>query len=406
MSVKKIFDTIESTPKASSLLIQEAKLFHFLGTPIVAALIVHLFKLSDDVILTTSNKKSAEYVFNFVYRYLRYFMLSSDVMEKIVQLNFEYEMSKRSKFKRTQKKGVYEGNEPIFIDEEVLGTFLSYKGDRYYGEWRDKKIIRGAIFMANGNIYRGELYRKKPHGLGWMRTRNGNSFNGRWEEGLFQEGSQIFHYGKGVYGELVDSGKNRTGVTVYHQLDMSKTKHQKNKIEVEECLKGIDSSGVYVGQYRKEERWGQGIMFFADKSVYKGQWKKDKRHGQGTYYGINREKYSGDWHMDRREGFGEMIFENGDHYVGHWRADRMEGKGTHQSAKGDFREGEWKGNFFVSKLRENKLIHDGINQNRTAKKSVVELKGKAQKKMSDFLGTFDSLKLSEEILQQTKKIGM
>lgn len=406
LSVRKILETIVNSSKSGSDLIEEAKYFHYLGTPLMAALIAHLYHETEGKTLAASNKTSAEFMCNFVYKYMRFFKISNDLLEKIINLHFDFQMNKKTTFKRTHKRGIYEGNEPSFIDEEVLGTFRSYKGDKMFGLWKDKKIKEGVIFYQNDNIYKGEIFKELPHGYGWMKTRNGNTFNGNWSNGEFLIGSQIFHYGEGVYGELIDAGGVRTGVTVYHNVDKQNTKKQNNIKEIEQCLKGVDSSGLYIGEYSHEKREGYGTMYFTDKSVYHGNWKKDKRNGKGIYFGINREKYNGEWTNDRRNGYGQMVFENGDWYVGDWKVDRMEGKGSHKAFDGDLREGNWKNNFFVSKLRENKKEHDGININRVSDNKSHKFMKTVNQEMKMFLGTLNQEKFSEDILNQTKKIGL
>jgi len=54
---------------------------------------------------------------------------------------------------------------------------------------------------------------------------------------------------------------------------------------------------VYVGQFKNDEREGQGTYYFTNKpfagDVYEGQWKNSLMHGKGTYTWQNGEKLSG-----------------------------------------------------------------------------------------------------------------
>ena len=38
---------------------------------------------------------------------------------------------------------------------------------------------------------------------------------------------------------------------------------------------------IYLGTWKKDDRHGEGTMFFEDGSVYSGEWKRDARCGQG-----------------------------------------------------------------------------------------------------------------------------
>ena len=407
--VKSILKAVENTRSSGTEMLKDVRWHFVLGDPLFTALVTHLFDESEDQTLTASNKTSAEFVFKFVFKNIRFFQMPNGLLEKMVNFHFELELPKRDQFKRTHKTGIYEGNEPLHPDELVQATFKSYKGDRYFGTWHDKKIRDGVVFSKEGDMYTGTFYNKKPHGKGYLRKSNGTSFFGVWKNGDFQHGYQILQYERGVFGELIDSGNQRTGVTVYHKVDLDQTKAQRNKSDLVDCLRGTGASGIYTGEYNGEIRSGNGTMYFADRSVYFGGWKKDKRHGKGTYYGVNREKYEGDWVFDKREGTGEMIFENGDHYEGEWYADRMEGRGTYISSEGEVRSGTWRDNFFVSKLRDNKKIHDGIHQNMRRKSSVKQKKKmvkKTGKKIAEYLDTVRMDRFGNELLKQTKKFGL
>ena len=268
--------------------------------------------------------------------------------------------------------------------------------------------MKGVVFTQAGDMYTGQFKKKKPHGKGYLLKSNGSSFFGIWKDGEFEYGHQILQYERGVFGELVDWNGQRTGVTVYHDIDLEKTKRQRDNSELQECLQGKGASGIYIGEYKGETRSGKGSMYFVDKSVYHGNWGKDKRHGQGTYYGVNREKYFGEWYFDKREGNGEMFFENGDQYSGEWYAGRMEGKGVYISSEGERREGSWKNNFFVSKLRVNKKIHDGIHQHMSKRSSVKKKKKMLKKggaKITRYLESVNKHK-RKKLLDQTKKLGL
>jgi hypothetical protein len=409
LSVKKMIKLLSKAQKQKSELINDVKWHYYLGDPLMTALVTHLFDESEDHTLTASNKTSAEFVFKFIYENLRFFNLPIDLLEKMVDFHFELELPKRDRFNRVQKTGIYEGNEPLYPDEIVKATFKTYQDDHFYGEWREKKLYKGAVFSKSGEMYTGSFKNRRPHGKGYLRKSNGSSFYGIWKKGEFQHGHQILQYERGVFGELVDDDKKRTGVTVYHDIDLERTRNQRDALELEQCLQGKGASGIYIGCYQGEIRSGAGSMYFVDKSVYHGHWKKDKRHGKGTYYGVNREKYSGEWNYDKREGYGEMIFENGDHYEGEWYMDRMEGKGIYVSSQGEIREGTWKDNFFVSKLRDNKKIHDGIHQHmsrRTSTKKKKRLRKKTGTKIAQYLESVNKHRFGKDLLDQTKKIGL
>lgn len=155
LSVKKILRLLEKAPKVMPESINDLKFYHYLSSPTMSALLAHLYELSEGTVLTASNKTSAEYVFEFVYRNMKFFKIPFELLEKMVQLHFHYESTKRDSFRRSLKTGIYEGAESQFPGESVKGTFKEFTETRFYGEWVDKKMYHGAIFYRNGDVYKG-----------------------------------------------------------------------------------------------------------------------------------------------------------------------------------------------------------------------------------------------------------
>jgi len=55
----------------------------------------------------------------------------------------------------------------------------------------------------------------------------------------------------------------------------------------------------YIGQYRKDKKWGYGVFIFSDSKVWEGAWYDGKQHG----IGITIKKNSiqpGEWRMGKK----------------------------------------------------------------------------------------------------------
>jgi hypothetical protein len=85
------------------------------------------------------------------------------------------------------------------------------------------------------------------------------------------------------------------------------------------------SGDVYVGEYRDDQRNGQGTYTYASGAVYVGEFRDGDANGQGTY-----------------------TFASGAVYVGEFRDDQRNGQGTYTFADGRVENGIWNNNEFVS----------------------------------------------------------
>jgi hypothetical protein len=121
-------------------------------------------------------------------------------------------------------------------------------------------------------MYTGGLLNGEPHGKGTMKLNNGDTYNGRFAEGLFS-GTGTYTWTNGA----VYRGEFRGGV-----------------IEGEGTFtlaNGDEYSGEFQEGYfhcKVEYRWISG-------GVYRGEWRRGLQHGTGTYRYPNGRTLSGMW---------------------------------------------------------------------------------------------------------------
>ena len=101
------------------------------------------------------------------------------------------------------------------------------------------------------------------------------------------------------------------------------------------------SGAKYIGEYRKDRRHGQGTFTYENGSKYIGEWKYGNRHGQGTFSFENGNKYQGEWKDGRKHGKGTFTWADGGKYVGEFRDDKFNGQGTFTHKNGTKEVGEW-----------------------------------------------------------------
>ena len=129
-------------------------------------------------------------------------------------------------------------------------------------------------------------------GVGTMVYKNGDKYEGEWQEDL------------------------RSGLGIYWVFE-------KGRFRVR-----------YNGSWLGDLPHGEGVLFADNGDVYQGQFHNGMRHGRGKQvYGGAKEGegsdvYEGDWLNDKRHGRGTLTKGNGDVYEGLWAEDMKEGQGT------------------------------------------------------------------------------
>ena len=155
------------------------------------------------------------------------------------------------------------------------GIHIWKNGDRYEGEWQNSlKHGKGNDIFASGDTYLGQYYKGKPFGNGTYTWINGNQYTGQFKNGL--------KHGRGKWIK-------------------STTKVNSNK---------------YDGEYFMDKKHGYGVFKWQSGNTYKGQYKEDQRHGYGEMYWTDGSVYKGEWIKGIQHGYGEMIFPDGNKKIG------------------------------------------------------------------------------------------
>ena len=336
------------------------------------------------------------------------------------------------------------------LRHNCFGTY-TYRGNIYVGEWRDGSYGGQGTFTYNPNgehagmRYTGEWKVGKWNGQGTLTHQDGSVSKGIWKDDKFQYtktppyNSAIsstpkttnlcdFNNARGCRNNALchlavttlNSGQKLW--TSFNSIHVLEAKKRGLSCGVESisssevamasdlppcsstttgykhnCFDKIwfDGGNIYVGEFKDNERTGQGTYTFgsgsqwtgdkyvgqfkngffngkgtytwADGKIYVGQFKYDKRTGQGTYYFIDGDKYAGqvedgffngkgtytwvdgiesyvgEWKNDKYDGQGTFTYADGiTSYVGKWKNNQYHGQGTFTWADGSSHAGEWK----------------------------------------------------------------
>lgn len=134
---------------------------------------------------------------------------------------------------------------------------MVYKnGDKYEGDWEeDLRSGLGIYYSYVNGLYKirysGEWRSDRPHGRGVLYTDKGEPYEGDFVDGL-RHGQ-----GRQVYG-----GRPLDGF----------------------------GGDTYEGEWFEDKRQGRGTLTLGNGDIYEGLWQNDLKHGEGTYYYIGRNK--------------------------------------------------------------------------------------------------------------------
>ena len=185
------------------------------------------------------------------------------------------------------------------LQQENGNVIINYRnGDKYEGQWEEgKKNGQGTWTDTNGAMYKGEFLKGEFHGKGTFTSANNErSYEGEWKEGKED----------GLGTSTEENGRK------------------------------------YTGEFKDSKYHGKGTLILADGNKYEGQWNDDKQHGQGTWTDTNGNQYKGAWSSGLFNGEGTWTVANGRKYTGEFKDGKYHGKGTMIFANGDKYEGEFK----------------------------------------------------------------
>eukprot|EP01119_Soliformovum_irregulare_P016899 TRINITY_DN4957_c0_g1_i2.p1 TRINITY_DN4957_c0_g1~~TRINITY_DN4957_c0_g1_i2.p1 ORF type:complete len:235 (-),score=45.67 TRINITY_DN4957_c0_g1_i2:280-984(-) len=124
------------------------------------------------------------------------------------------------------------------------------------------------------------------------------------------------------------------------------------------------SSGIHIGQWKKDQRHGLGRTVSQEGDVYIGEWRFDSQHGKGRLIASDGSRYEGDWKVGSFDGNGTFWNTDGSRYQGQWQSGQMHGSGVWQSET-QLHQGVWvnglrEGRFMVSNKADGKILYRGL----------------------------------------------
>jgi len=94
------------------------------------------------------------------------------------------------------------------------------------------------------------------------------------------------------------------------------------------------AGSTYEGEFRKDQKNGQGVLTWDDGRQYRGQFEDNKFHGSAVMTWPDGRKYCGQYIEDRKHGEGTFSWQDGRRYQGQWVVGKRHGIGVYTNAKG------------------------------------------------------------------------
>jgi hypothetical protein len=143
---------------------------------------------------------------------------------------------------------------------------------------RKTRMYGGEIVEFQDGTYDGELVNGKREGNGKMIYKDGNAYEGKWEQDDKISGKMIYENGD-VYDGEWEGDQRKLGKMIYENGDVY--------------------DGEWRGDWMDNDKYGDGKMIYQNGDVYDGEWKFGTKYGHGKMIYKNGEVYEGKWENDQ-----------------------------------------------------------------------------------------------------------
>lgn len=212
---------------------------------------------------------------------------------------------------------------------------------KYFGTWNPKTLKKegwGILIDKDGNIFEGGWENDIIDKYGRIISINGDFYEGDIKKGII-EGKGIFYSDekkmtyKGYFKNNLFDGK---GQQIFEILDKKKL--------------------IYEGMFKNGKREGKGKFIFEDGNIYEGDFSNDKFNGEGYFKWKDGREYKGKWEDNQMNGKGVYVWDKNNFYEGEYKDNRREGFGVYHFSENYYFEGKWINNLPHG---EGKINNDG-----------------------------------------------
>ena len=251
--------------------------------------------------------------------------ISEEKFNSIINIKIKEIESKFEKINKTKSDELIKNKD---INNIIFKSPLLFKESniKYFGSWNPKTFKKegwGILIDKDGNKFEGGWENDIIDKYGRIISINGDFYEGEIKKGII-EGKGIFYLGekKMKYnGEFKNNFFDGQGQQIFENSDKKKL--------------------IYEGMFKNGKREGKGKIIFEDGNIYEGDFSKDKFNGEGCFKWKDGREYKGKWENNQMNGKGVFIWDKNNWYEGEYKDNRKEGFGIYHFGENNYFEGKW-----------------------------------------------------------------
>jgi hypothetical protein len=191
----------------------------------------------------------------------------------------------------------------IHPNHSIKNYKKAFQSKRKVFDSEEVKNSSGTYTYRNGNVFEGEWENNLRHGYGRMLYYNNctpldsfvETYEGDWKQGKKSgKGRFIWSNGDRYEGDFVDGRREGKGIMILINGDRYEGEWKDSVLHG--FAKRIKANGsIYEGEFANGEKDGVGVEVFDNGAKYEGGWKDGNKHGWGRDIATNGIKWEGEY---------------------------------------------------------------------------------------------------------------
>lgn len=311
--------------------------------------------------ITNENSISMEYFFNLV---------PKEILNKMIKEKFPNYKQNNAEI-RTEKV-----NEDINDDENNTKEII------YHGEFNNmgQKDGQGKLIIIKKDdekIFIHGIWKNDNLSSGTIYYGNGSIYSGQIKNYLRDGKGKFMSENETYEGEWKEDQRNGQGILNFKDGTKYEGGFKNNQFNGRGKMEWKDGF-YYKGQFNNNTFHGFGYLRGSNGHIYNGNFQNGLFHGEGEFKWVNGpivEFYKGNYSFGKKDGKGEFHFNNGHVYNGEWKSGNPDGEGIYETKNRRYK-GNWRAGIFMQLIdAEDKECAQEENLNLTFKTPNEDILG-------------------------------
>ena len=278
--------------------------------------------------------------------------ISMDYFFNLIPTEIDNEM-KKEKFQNYNNNAILKTIRIINNDNSFEDFKDNIKDILYHGEFNESGLKEGIgkmiIIKENEKQFYHGIWENDDLIKGKIYYEDGSTYSGDIKN-YKRDGNGKFKSEKEEYdGEWKKDQKNGEGTLIFSDKTKYKGHFKDNKFDGRGTMNWKNGFS-YEGYFMNNFLHGKGYLRGSNNHIYDGYFQNGKFHGEGTFKWINRESateyYKGNYSSGQKDGKGEFHFGNGHIYYGWWKSGDPDGEGIYETQSRKYY-GNWRSGIFM-----------------------------------------------------------